>query len=56
MSDNALYYLAVSIWSVILCIALAILYAEVVGNFPSTAQLVAMGFLSVIMVWLSENA
>lgn len=56
MSDSALHYLTVAVWSVILCIALAILYAEVVGNFPSTAQLVAMGFLSVIMVWLSDNA
>tara|TARA_R110000772_G_scaffold153865_2_gene264810 strand:- start:168 stop:338 length:171 start_codon:yes stop_codon:yes gene_type:complete len=56
MNKNPWYYLVVLVFSAILCGTLAMLYTIGIGNAPSAAQLAAMGFLSVVIIWISDNA
>jgi hypothetical protein len=45
-----------AVWSVLVFAALIVLYLDLAGNFPSLNQQIAIAYLSVIMVWLSNNA
>ena len=56
MADKGWSYFVTAVWSVLVFAAFIVLYLDLAGNFPSLSQQVAMAYLSVILVWLSNNA